>query len=193
MSENNIRTGAYTNADGDSVPFVFKTSLSMQEKMSFVKSVTNTIVGDNYMSIARDMFFDFYIIEFFTSVDTKAFYDDNVNGSETVDMIEKLLNETNIVDIIKSNIDNSVLVELNRAVDLDIEYRTGIRENTIETSLIKLIDTFDKKIENVDSEDMMNAVGMLVSMSDELTPEKMIDAFVKTDVFKANHETVEDA
>lgn len=191
MGENNIRTGVYTNADGDSIPFKFKTSLSMQEKMSFVKSVTNTIVGDNYMSLARNMFFDFYIIEFFTDIDTNVFDNNGLDGGQLIYTIENLLSETNISDIVKENIDKSLLVELNQAVDLDIEYRTGIRENTIEKSLIRLIDTFDRKIESINSEDMMNVIGMLASMSDELTPEKMIDAFVNTDVFKANHEAVE--
>ena len=191
MSENNIRTGVYTNADGDSIPFKFKTSLSMQEKMSFVKSVTNTIVGDNYMSLARNMFFDFYIIEFFTDIDTNVFDNNGLDGGQLIYTIENLLSGTNISDIVKENIDKHLLDELNQAVDLDIEYRTGIRENTIEKSLIRLIDTFDRKIENINSEDMMNVIGMLASMSDELTPEKMIDAFVNTDVFKANHEAVE--
>lgn len=191
MSENNIRTGVYTNADGDSIPFKFKTSLSMQEKMSFVKSVTNTIVGNNYMSLARNMFFDFYIIEFFTDIDTNVFDNNGLDGGQLIYTIENLLSGTNISDIVKENIDKHLLDELNQAVDLDIEYRTGIRENTIEKSLIRLIDTFDRKIENINSEDMMNVIGMLASMSDELTPEKMIDAFVNTDVFKANHEAVE--
>lgn len=191
MSENNIRTGVYTNADGDSIPFKFKTSLSMQEKMSFVKSVTNTIVGDNYMSLARNMFFDFYIIEFFTDIDTNVFNNNDIDGGQLIYTIENLISGTNISDIVKENIDKYLLDELNQAVDLDIEYRTGIRENTIEKSLIRLIDTFDRKIENINSEDMMNVIGMLASMSDELTPEKMIDAFVNTDVFKANHEAVE--
>ena len=188
MSENNIRTGAYTNVDGDSVSFAFKTSLSMQEKMSFVKSVANTIVGDDYMSIARDMFFDFYIIDFFTDVDTDSLYKKEVSGNEFVNMVEKLVVETNIADIVKVNADYGLIEELNRAVDLDIQYRTGINVNTIEQSLIRLIDTLDKKLEAVDTEDMMAAMGTIASIQGEFTPEKMIDAFAKTDVFKSRHE-----
>ena len=181
MSENKIKTGVYTNMNGEEVSFSFCPSPSMRDKIKFVKSVTETIVDDSYLYIARNMFFDFYLVSIFTNIDTSEFYGDDI---DSVSMIEEFLNETTAVDIVKLNMDYGVIAELEKAVDLDIEYRTGIHRNSIEESLSNLLDTLDNKIGELDTDSMMDAISKLSSISGEFTPEKMLEAYANTDMFK---------
>lgn len=181
MSENKMKKAVYNNVYGEEVSFNFNPSPSVSDKVSFVKTVVDTIVDDSYLSIARDMFFDFYLISIFTDVDIKEFYE----GKEvSVSTIEELLDETNIAEVVKLNMDNGVIAELETAVDLDIEYRTGIHRNYIEDSIGNLINTFNNKVNDFDTDIMMDVIGKLSSISGEFTPEKMLDAYANADAFK---------
>lgn len=176
-----MKKAVYNNVYGEEVSFSFNPSPSVSDKVSFVKTVVDTIVDDSYLSIARDMFFDFYLISIFTDVDTKEFYE----GKEvSISTIEELLDETNIAEVVKLNMDDGVIAELEKAVNLDVEYRTGIHRNSIEDSFGNLLDTLSNKVNDFDTDAMMNLIGKLSSISGEFTPEKMLDAYANADAFK---------
>lgn len=182
-----IKTGTY-NRNGESIPFEFSTSLSASNKLNFVNSVVKVVVDDDdYNYVIENMIFDFYIVNYFTNIDVSEI----TESPNNIDMIEDFLNETDIVNIIKMNAVPGIINELEKAVSLNIEYKTGIHINPISSSLSSLLDTIEQKVDGIDLEEMMGIAGSIASISDELTADKLLDAYAKTDIFKKNWENAE--
>ena len=67
---------------------------------------------------------------------------------------------------------------------MNIEYRTGVHINPISSSLANLIDTLTNKFNDFDLDKMMEIAEPMSKIAGELTPEKMLDAYAKTNIFK---------
>lgn len=187
-----IRTGAYThiNKDVDEVyNFDFCTDLSSADKLKFVNSVVSILVDENnYNSIIRDLIFDYYIIKIFTTVDTKK-----LDKSPTfLNDVEQFLDETNIVEIVKANAFPTLFDELNKAIDLNIQYLTGIHPSPIADSIASLLSTIEKKINEVDLDGMMEMAKTFAGMTGEITPESIVNAYITSDVHKKNLSEIEE-
>lgn len=180
-----VKTGVYTK-NGEENRFNFYTSLSTVDKIRFVNTVTSTLIGDNYYSFIKNMIFDITIVHIFTDVDVS----DIMSSDNALSEIENYLNDTNIVEIVKANVDFGVIEELNKGVDDNIEYRTGIHKNPIFESLSHLLDTIENKVSVIDTEKMMEMAQIISGMSGELTVDKMIDAYSKSYLFKQNYANV---
>ena len=169
--------------------FEFITSLSASKKISFVNSVVDTIVGDNYNSIIKDMIFDYTLIQMFTNVDTTFIN----NSKDIIDSIEQFLNGTNIVDIVKANMEIGLLEELNKSVDKAIEYRTGIHPTPLNDALASLLSSLEKKINEFDMSDMMGMAQKFVGMTDEFNLDNLVKAYMDSDTHKNNLVEIEKA
>lgn len=179
MITKNVKTGAYTYKN-ESIPFNFYTELRAVDKIKFINAVCDTLIDTNYYSVIRDLVFDFQIVNVFTDVVVPELQD----SPSPISIIEEFLDDTNIVEIVKSNVDKKLIAELEKAVDENIEYRTGIHKNTLEDALTSLLHTVEQKINDVDTEGMMEMAMKLNSISDELTPERILQAYSETDMFK---------
>lgn len=179
MITKNVKTGAYTYKN-ESIPFNFYTELRAVDKIKFINAVCDTLIDTNYYSVIRDLVFDFQIVNIFTDVVVPEFQD----SPSPISIIEEFLDDTNIVEIVKANVDKKLIAELEKAVDENIEYRTGIHKNTLEDALTSLLHTVEQKINDVDTEGMMEMAMKLNSISDELTPERILQAYSETDMFK---------
>lgn len=184
MSKIYDKNGIYNN-NGIEIPFNFNTSLRMIEKMEFVSSVVDIVVGNNFYNFLKDFIFNFEIITMFTDIDVSNII--NPENTEAIDMIEDLLNNTNVVEIVKANMEDGLLDELIKAVNDAIEYRTGIHEDYFKKGLISLINTIENKISDIDIENMADSIQKFTKMTEGMTPEKMIDAYIASDAFKENH------
>lgn len=179
MITKNVKTGAYTYKN-ESIPFNFYTELRAVDKIKFINAVCDTLIDTNYYSVIRDLVFDFQIVNVFTDVVVPELQD----SPSPISIIEEFLDDTNIVEIVKANVDKKLIAELEKAVDENIEYRTGIHKNTLEDALTSLLYTVEQKINDVDTEGMMEMAMKLNSISDELTPERILQAYSETDMFK---------
>lgn len=179
MITKNVKTGAYTYKN-ESIPFNFYTELRAVDKIKFINAVCDTLIDTNYYSVIRDLVFDFQIVNVFTDVVVPELQD----SPSPISIIEEFLDDTNIVEIVKANVDKKLIAELEKAVDENIEYRTGIHKNTLEDALTSLLHTVEQKINDVDTEGMMEMAIKLNSISDELTPERILQAYSETDMFK---------
>lgn len=175
--KNNVKTATYTR-NGEEINFNYYTSLSANNKMKFVKTVTNILVGEDYFSIVRDLIFDFAIVEIFTDVDTSEIT--NPNNYDSIGKIEELLDETNIVEIVRSNVEDDLIEELAEAIDDDIAYHTGIHKNPLAESASALLDVLKEKVVEFDVEKISKYI------FNELTVEKVLEAYAKSDTFKKN-------
>ena len=185
----NIKTGTYIYND-EAYEFGFATDLSVADKQRFVNSVVNLVViDDDYHCIIRDLVFDFYTIEFFTDINMSELE----NSDFFVDDVEQFLNDTNIVDIVKANVSQDVFDELNKAVDMAIEYRTGIHRSPLGEAVANLINTFEKKINDIDLVEIMNVAKVFSGMTDKLTVEGIVNAYLNSDIHKQNLADIENS
>lgn len=184
----NTKIGTYFY-NGESCNFEFATSISASDKVTFVDSVVNTIVDDNYHPTIRDMIFDYMLIQACSDVDVSFIR----NSRNVVDAIENFLEETNIVDVIKSNMEVGIIDELNKAVDKSISYRTGIRSSPIDDSLAILFSAIEKKVNEFDMGNMMEMAQKFAGMTGELTPESIVNAYMNSDMHQKNVIEIEDA
>lgn len=183
-----LMTGTFTYND-DTYNFNFATNISAFNKLIFVNSVVETIVdGENYNSVVRDLIFDFNIIDVFTNIDTSFIdvEDDDGNKINPIILIEHFLEKSNVVDIVKANMRSGLLEELNKAVDLNIQYLTGIHPNILNDALVRLVDTFEKKIDQIDLNSMMDMAKMFTSMTEDFTLNNVVNAYMESEMHKKN-------
>lgn len=192
LKENKNGIFTYKN---DSYDFDFKTSLSAYDKLVFVKTVVNNIVnGDSYDVVIRDLIFDFAIVEVFTNIDTSFINMKDENGEDIsqIILIEHFLEESNVVDIVKANMEDGLLEELIRAIDLNIQYLTGICSNSINDALVDLISTIKNKIDDVELDSMMDMAQKFANMTEDFTLDNLVNAYMNSDVHKKNEEEIKE-
>lgn len=190
-----MKNGVFTY-NNESYNFEFKTSLSAYDKQVFVKTVVGNLVDDaGYDVVIKDLIFDFVIIEVFTNIDTSFINmeDDEGNDINPIIPIEHFLEETNVVDIVKENMETGLLDELNRAVDLDIQYLTGIHPNSINEAITSLISTIEKKIGEVDLDSMMSMAQKFAGMTEDFTLDNIVNAYMNSDIHKSNLAEIKEA
>lgn len=190
-----IKNGAFTYND-ESYNFDFKTSLSAHDKQIFVKTVIDSLISDDvYDVVIKDLIFNFTIIAVFTNIDTSFINmkDDDGDDISPIIIIEHFLGETNIVDIVKENMEDGLLDELNRAVDLNIQYLTGIHFNPFNEAVANLLSTIKNKINEVDLDSMMSMAKKFANMTEDFTIENVVNAYMSSDVHKKNLVEIEDA
>ena len=190
-----MKNGVFTY-NNESYNFEFKTSLSAHDKQVFVKTVVGNLVDDaGYDVVIKDLIFDFVIIEVFTNIDTSFINmeDDEGNDIDPIIPIEHFLEETNVVDIVKENMETGLLDELNHAVDLDIQYLTGIHPNPINEAITSLISTIEKKIGEVDLDSMMSMVQKFAGMTEDFTLDNIVNAYMNSDIHKSNLAEIKEA
>lgn len=186
-----IDTAMYVR-DGKSIEFNYYTDIPVSKRIAFVDSVVGTVVGDGYYyPMLRDMMFDFQLVNFFTDVDTGIDFDDD--SGELIDEIDAFLSDGNLVDILKVSINIDVLMELADSVDKTIEYKTGIHPSPIADAIASLLDTVEKKFSGIDVDSMAGMAKVFGKLQGDITPEKMLEAYANSDIFKKQHDDVVDA
>lgn len=190
----NVVTSSYINGD-EIHEFEFYEELSAANKVKFVNSVTSILVdGDNYNSIIHDIIFDFYIVDVFvTDEGTKALVNSLITSENFLEDVEKFLDETNIAEIIKAGVGHGLVGELSKAVNLNLEYLTGIHPNRLNESLANLVDTIERKISEVDLSAMTEMAQLFAESADDFTTENIVKAYMNSDMHKSNLEEIEES
>lgn len=186
MSE--MKQGTYTYND-DNLTFEFYTDLPISKKLVFVNSVVDIIVSDDsYNSVIRDLMFDYTVVKVFTNVNMSFIQVKDERGDEItdIDLLEDFLLETNIVDIVKANAFPTLFEELNKAVDKAIEFKTGIHPSPLSEALSNLVNTLERKLDSLDMGKAMEMANKLSGMTEELTTENLVKAYLQADTKKEN-------
>ena len=190
-----IKTGVFTYNNED-YNFNFSTYLSAYEKQMFVKTVVNNLIdNDGYDVVIKDLIFDFAIIEMFTNIDTSFvnMKDDDGDDISPIILIEHFLEETNVVDIVKENMEIGLLEELINAVELNIQYLTGIHPNHLNEAIANLMSTLEKKINEVDLNSMMDMAQKLSGMTEDFTIDNIVKAYMDSSIHKENLVEIEES
>lgn len=175
-----LMNGIYSY-NGKEYEFTYKTDLGIVDKDIFVMNTCNILIDDeSYHYLLKDLIFDFQIIVNFTDVDLSGLKDSNAK----IYWMENFLKETNIVDIVKFDLKEGLLEELKEAIDINLEYRTGIHRNTLYDSLTSFVNKLEKSLDGVNSKDMMKMSNILSNMNGELTADKLVKAYINSGALK---------
>ena len=144
-------------------------------------------------AISTVVIFDFIVIEMFTNIDTSFINvkDEDGNDISPIITIEHFLKESNVVDVIKANMEDGLLDELNHSIDLNIQYLTGIQTNPLNDALANLLTTLEKKINEVDLSDAMKMAQKFMNMTGEFNLDNLVNAYMNSDAHKENLEEIE--
>ena len=165
------------------IDFKYRTELTLQQKVSFVNFVLGVIFDDDYcFSIIKNEVFDIALIYMFTDV---LKYDEDFTFS--LNNIEEMLNTTNVIEILKKEIDNDLIKDLNEVIDINIAYKTGVNVNSISTSFSSLLKTIENKVSDFDIDEFSNTLKKFGDITNGMSPDKIIELYTKTDAYKKNY------
>lgn len=196
--------------NGEAIEFNYFTRFNMSNRVAFIDAVVESIVGESetttededgnkvttvnkfYYPMLKDMIFDYQLMLRFSDVVMTDYVGDidNLSNGELIDTIEKFMNETNIGTIMKLGIDIDELNTLIDGVDKAIEYKTGIHPSPIADGIASLLDTVEKKFAGIDMDSMKDMANVFGKLQGNITPEKMLEAYAKSDVFKQQRDEV---
>lgn len=167
------------------IDFKYRTELTLQQKVSFVNFVLGVIFDDDYcFSIIKNEVFDIALIYMFTDV---LKYEEDFTFS--LNNIEEMLNTTNVIEILKKEIDNDLIKGLNEVIDINIAYKTGVNVNSISTSFSSLLKTIENKVSDFDIDEFSNTLKKFGDITNGMSPDKIIELYTKTDAYKKNYKS----
>ena len=165
------------------IDFKYRTELTLQQKVSFVNFVLGVIFDDDYcFSIIKNEVFDIALIYMFSDV---LKYDEDFTFS--LNNIEEMLNTTNVIEILKKEIDNDLIKGLNEVIDINIAYKTGVNVNSISTSFSSLLKTIENKVSDFDVDEFSNTLKKFGDITNGMSPDKIMELYTKTDAYKKNY------
>ena len=167
------------------IDFKYRTELTLQQKVSFANFVLGVIFDDDYcFSIIKNEVFDIALIYMFTDV---LQYEEDFTFS--LNNIEEMLNTTNVIEILKNEIDKDLIKDLNEVIDINIAYKTGVNVNSISTSFSSLLKTIENKVSDFDVDEFSNTLKKFGDITNGMSPDKIIELYTKTDTYKKNYKS----
>ena len=182
--------GTYMNKQtGVELDFSCVTNPSISTKQDIVNRVVNAVVDDNYYhSLITDMITKFMIVVELTDIDISAIKDGNYN----IEAIESFLDANTIYDETEKIVGQDVVEEIKNAINLGIEYKTGIHKNPVAESLSALIDNINGMIGAVSPDEMAEFVHRVNAMDDSITADKIAEAYANSPAVKQMHQDTND-
>lgn len=183
-----MKNGVFTYNNED-YNFDFRTTMSAHDKQIFVKTVVSNLIDENgYDVVIKDLIFDFVIIDMLTNIDTSFINmkDENDVAINPIVLIEHFLEETNVAEIVKENMEYGLLDELKHAVDLNIQYLTGINPNPLSEAVAKLVSTIEEKVREIDLDGMAGIAQKFANMTEDFTLENLVNYYINSDTHKEN-------
>lgn len=112
----------YNDFNGKKIEYILEKGLSLSQKMNFVVEVAGTVVSKEvgYAQILRQPIFEYCLITYYTNI---VLFENSEDFS--LDRVDKFIkdNKANVLDIIRENISDDEIMELDVACNEAIEYR----------------------------------------------------------------------
>lgn len=173
----------YDNELEKEIEFKYYKEISLSKKLDFVNNVLDVLFQNNYCyAVIRNELFDIMLVDSFTDV-----FLEEEDFTFTINEIDKFLSRTNVVDILKKEINSTLLKELSDTIDINIAYKTGVNLNSISTSFSSLLKTIEEKVSNFNVDELTNTLKEFANMTDGLSQEKIIELYTKSDKYKKNY------
>lgn len=172
MSENIYK---YNNKE---IKYKIKSYVNMSDRIKIIKNTTRLcLIDDDYFSCLKDIAFDIALINVLTDIDL---------GDMSIDDTENFIKNTNVIDSIKSAIGENFIEKLKQETSYNIEYKTGIHEDSVSKSISNFFKILNEKIhfDQVKADTILEKLNTL--NLENLDINAIVDAYVKSEEFKSN-------
>lgn len=140
-----IKNDLYYEFEGTEEYYKLKPSLTISEKSAFVNFVVDSIAGDHYLPLLKDVLFGYALVKYLTNINMGflvTWSDEAHDYILNLDMVELFLRETGITRVLIEAY--PVLVdELRENVDDAVAYKTGIRKSGLAFEFGRLVRDLD--------------------------------------------------
>lgn len=179
---NDVEVGVYHRGD-EEIAFAYKNDMPIGMKVAFIDSVVDVVAGDGYYyPILKDLIFDFQLVNVLTNIEVDI--EDGLTNMQQLNAIEEFMSGCDIADVLKINLDIDMLMELYEGVNRAIEYKTGIHPSPIADGIAAILKVAEDKMRGFDMDSVSDLAGVFSKMQGDITPEKMLEAYANSDVFK---------
>lgn len=183
MSDQRITVEKY-DYKGKEYTYSIYSNVNIIKKQTFVNTVANMIVTDDgYQMLLKEKLFYFQLISVFTDIFVDSQAEIAERGFNLQEIVEFIQN-TNVVATIAENLDDGVFEELTEAVNLSIEYKTGIHDDPIKQGLNHLVSIIENKINKIDIDSLVGFAKIIKDNPDILSTDKVAEIYSKSDNFK---------
>lgn len=190
MDEKIYRATYVNPSDGEELEYSYWTDISALNKSMLVRTVVELVVNDGfYDGLLRDVFFKQAIIAAFTDVEMGVPDENSTSkmiNTSTIEKVESFVEQSGIAETVMANMKPGVLSSIIKSIDENIEYKTGVQQHGLEKSLTELIERLTEKVNAMDVGSLNDVLGKVAAMQGDFTPEKVLDAYMSTDMFKEN-------
>ena len=97
------------------------------------------------------------------------------------------IDDSTVKEILKKEIDNDLIKDLNEVIDINIAYKTGVNVNSISTSFSSLLKTIENKVSDFDVDEFSNTLKKFGDITNGMSPDKIMELYTKTDAYKKNY------
>lgn len=187
------KTGVYKRViEGEEkdFDFEFQTDINMESKLTFVNLVVGNLVKEDtktYFSAMLDLIFNYVLVQRFTNIDVNTIVGED--DKDSINKIEEFFDNSNVIEILKANIESDVIDSLYKSVLDNIEYKTGVRQNNILGTINSILKVIEDKTKELDISKLMESAEKLNAIKDGFTPEKILEAYANTSMFTENKAT----
>lgn len=169
---------------GKEYTYSIYSNVNVVKKQTFVNTVVKLVVADEgYQMLLKEKLFYFQLISVFTDIFLDSQAEIAERGFQLQDIVD-FIDNTNVVSTIADNLDDGVFEELTEAVNLSIEYKTGIHNDPIKEGLSHLISVIEDKINKLDMDSLVGFAKMIKENPDILTPDKAAEIYSKSESFR---------
>ena len=164
-------------------------NISIKRKLSFINFVVDNVVTENrYNLVLKNIIINIGLIKYFSDADIG----DILSSEDFIDEFEEFEENTDLIAVLKTEINLTEFLDMLDCINKQIEYKTGIHENEITNAISSLLNKLEQKLDTIDLDNIVQIGNVLSSVSDELTMDKLVDAYSKTDNFTGNQAKVLD-
>lgn len=172
MSENIYK---YNNEE---IKYSIKPYVSMLDRIKIIKDTTRIcIIDDDYFSCLKDIAFNIALINVLTDIDL---------GDMSIDDTEDFIKNTDVITTIKNIVGENFIKELKQEANYNIEYKTGIHEDSISKCVSDFFKILNEKIRF----DQTKANAILEKLNsldfEKLDINSLVDSYIKSEEFKNN-------
>lgn len=172
MSENIYK---YNNEE---IKYSIKPYVSILDRIKIIKDTTRIcIIDDDYFSCLKDVAFNIALINVLTDIDL---------GDMSIDDTEDFIKNTDVITTIKNIVGENFIKELKQEANYNIEYKTGIHEDSISKCVSDFFKILNEKIRF----DQTKANAILEKLNsldfEKLDINSLVDSYIKSEEFKNN-------
>lgn len=172
MSENIYK---YNNEE---IKYSIKPYVSILDRIKIIKDTTRIcIIDDDYFSCLKDVAFNIALINVLTDIDL---------GDMSIDDTEDFIKNTDVITTIKNTVGENFIKELKQEANYNIEYKTGIHEDSISKCVSDFFKILNEKIRF----DQIKANAILEKLNsldfEKLDINSLVDSYIKSEEFKNN-------